>query len=57
MSSRAMVRQGDVAMRAAHHVAAGRTLNVRGKPAAIEQQNHLAAVVERLVDGPSAAAG
>ena len=47
----AMVRQREIAMRAADHIAAGRALDVRGKAAAIQQQNHLAAVFQRSVDG------
>ena len=48
---RAMMRQGDVAMRALHHVAAGRTLDVRRKSAPIQQQNHLPARFQRFGDG------
>ena len=41
-----MMRQRDVAVRATDRFATRRALNVRGKPAAIEQQNHLPAVVQ-----------
>ena len=46
-----VVRQRNIAVRAAHHFAAGRTLDRRGKPTAIQQHNDLAAFAESLERG------
>ena len=48
---RAMVRERDVAMRAREHVAARRALDMRGKPAPVQEQDHLAPALQRLCDG------
>ena len=47
-----MKRQRQVAVRAVQRVAARRALDVRRMPAAIEQQNHLPAVAQRLFHRP-----
>ena len=49
-----MMRQRQIAIRAAHHMAARRTLNVRGKSATIEKQNHLPAVAQAPLRSPGA---
>ncbi len=48
---RPMMGQSDVAFGTADHEAAGRTLDVRGKAAPVQQQDHLPALVERGGDG------
>ena len=48
--ARLVEREGEVALVAAGRVAAGPALNVRGKAAAVEQQHHLPAGVERPAD-------
>ena len=45
------MRQRDRALRTADDVAAGGALDVGGKTATIEQQDHLAVVLQRLVHG------
>lgn len=39
-----VMRQGQVAVRALHHEPAGRALNMRAEPPAVEEQNHLPVV-------------
>ncbi len=46
---RAVVRQRDVAMGTLDHGPAGRALDVGGETAAVQQQDHLAALAQRLV--------